>query len=444
LLLCASLTTQTIAPAVSQTPTPSDNQTSATPAETPGNPVLDLQQTKAAEFQPDGQQNLTDYRPLLAPDLQREPNVNPQPLPLYGYDFFAPARQVIAARRAALQRALSGGRPPAGRYSGRPRSLQPVRLHVATPEELETVKTLTDGQRADLLQRQRLGTLTADEKQQYRIFLYPSTYDSRHPAGRDEVEAVQALTAEQKADLFTRQRDGMLGDRDRFLYRILLYPMPEQLPSAPGGRDQSDASANLTAQQKVDLLTKQRDGTLTDAEKQKYHAFLYPDQSLLPTDDGFSQPGDSGQSGSADDANENDGHPYYRSKAPSDDSPRGIDPNALSTGQPAPDSGYDSSAPDDGQFYERSDQAPSSTQQPYGNSNPAAGGSAQATYGQTGYVPLSSGPNYAEPDSFDDPGMNSAYSLAPANPNAYTPASSRMDNGGASSRYQNARRIPAE
>ena len=107
-----------------------------------------------------------------------------------------------------------------------------------------------------------------------------------------------------------------------------------------------------------------------------------------------------------------------------------IDPNALSTGQPAPDSGYDSSAPDDGQFYERSDQAPSSTQQPYGNSNPAAGGSAQATYGQTGYVPLSSGPNYAEPDSFDDSGMNSAYSLAPANPNAYTPASSRMDNGG--------------
>jgi len=229
----------------------------------------------AEAFTPSAQSNLPDYRPLLNPELQRQPHSGDRPLPLYGYEFFAPARQVIAARRNALQQALTTGSPI---RPHRPRTNQAKNgpFHVATPDELDLVKNLTDAQRVDLLERQRTGALAPDEQQQYRIFLYPSTVDPVRPATKEEIDAIETLTLAQRADLLSRQRQGTLGPRDTALYRILLFPMPERLPQLKGAFDQDDPSASLTAEQKVDLLVRQRQGKLTAAEKQKYHTLLNP------------------------------------------------------------------------------------------------------------------------------------------------------------------------
>jgi len=56
----------------------------------------------------------------------------------------------------------------------------------------------------------------------------------------------------------------------------------------PGGVGNNNAIANLTDAQKLDLLTRERENKLTDAEKIKYHDLLYPASPTSPSQQGSS------------------------------------------------------------------------------------------------------------------------------------------------------------
>ncbi|MGO8673108.1 MAG: SLBB domain-containing protein [Capsulimonadaceae bacterium] len=130
----------------------------------PSNPITDSQDAKqpvlAGQRVRPPYNRLPDYRGESDPEMQRIQR-RQAPLPLYGYDFFASARQIIEARRDALRSLLAAGVPrPAVRQLAPDRSI-----------------TLTDVRKATLLRRKSLGTLTPAERVKYRSFLYPDIYN---------------------------------------------------------------------------------------------------------------------------------------------------------------------------------------------------------------------------------------------------------------------------
>jgi polysaccharide export outer membrane protein len=209
-------------------------------AQTPdksGNPLTEAQQKKetAPPVLP-GPNKLPDYRSQGDAQRMREPVTGQKALSLFGYSFFQPARQTIEARRAYLRLLLSGGiqpftTTPAKPQSGAETPSSPASALPPTKDEIDAVLALTDAQKADLLARQKLGTLTDFEKLRYRLLFESGTLAgagqigktavSALPPTKDEVDAVLALTDAQKADLLARQKLGTLTDFEKLRYRLL-------------------------------------------------------------------------------------------------------------------------------------------------------------------------------------------------------------------------------
>lgn len=134
-----------------------------------GHPLRNILRQPAAPPLASRPPRLPDYRRRLDPNSQRVPRPYPDTLPLFGYNIFEPARQLIEARRAHLVEA--GLTPPkTGRISAPPKQQEPAEL---TPEERAAIAALTPAKELDLLRRQRDDRLTEEERRLYRSILSP-------------------------------------------------------------------------------------------------------------------------------------------------------------------------------------------------------------------------------------------------------------------------------
>jgi len=170
-----------------------------------------------------GADTLPDYRSSLDPNRQRIPRPYPDTLPLFGYNLFEPARQLIEARRAFLSD-IGLTPPEPGRISMKPRRQAP---EPPTAEERAAVAALTPAQKLNLLERLRDGKLTEREKRLYRTFLYPQkpptadekdTEDDTMRQEREENGAISPLQSQREPSYRRtndrRQRDQGTGRRD--------------------------------------------------------------------------------------------------------------------------------------------------------------------------------------------------------------------------------------
>src|SRR5262249_31116688 len=135
-------------------------------------------------------------------------------LPVFGYNYFEAARQLIDARRAFLRKYFTGGQAETERENGRngktplggkrtdQTGIKPGQTgpYVPTQEELDAIDRLTPAQKLDLLMRQREHRLTDIERRMYRSFLYPNGDTSIE----DDQDASKKLTDAQKVDLLIR------------------------------------------------------------------------------------------------------------------------------------------------------------------------------------------------------------------------------------------------
>lgn len=127
------------------------------------NPLLESQRQTPGQLQ--------DYRANFDAAKQREPQGINRDLPLFGYGYFEPARQVIDARRARLANLLKQGGPLSRDAFQSP---PPPESAYSEQEEIAAVAALSDAQKVDLFLRLRDGTLTEEEKRRYRRLLFPS------------------------------------------------------------------------------------------------------------------------------------------------------------------------------------------------------------------------------------------------------------------------------
>lgn len=124
------------------------------------NPLLEAQRQPLEQLQ--------DYRANYAL-RQREPQEIERDLPLFGYGYFEPARQVIDARRARMAILVKHGGPLSKDAF---RSPPPPETVYSEQEEIAAVAALSDAQKLDLFMRLRDGTLTEEEKRRYRRLLF--------------------------------------------------------------------------------------------------------------------------------------------------------------------------------------------------------------------------------------------------------------------------------
>jgi len=216
-------------------PQPVNNPQPAPAPQKPTNPLLDTSQQRLAPPPlPASPTPLTDYRQSVNPDLQRTSPARTDELPLFGFNYFEPARRAILARRAYFTRLVSGQeRPPVDRQ-----------------------------------------TMAGKNRDQLR-----SLYDNPNAAlTQEEKDAVAALTPAQQLDLLLRQRDNKLSDAERIRYRALLNPPSQDAGNSQSGqpRTPQDEADKLTTEQKLDLIRRQKANQLTPDEKVKYGAFLAP------------------------------------------------------------------------------------------------------------------------------------------------------------------------
>jgi protein involved in polysaccharide export with SLBB domain len=221
------------------------------------------------------------------PKSARNARAKDAALKLYGLDYFESSRQLIQARRLMLKEllsrnaeALTGTESPKmqsargdGQRAGAAKAPQPRLAGPTMPSraEIDAVRELKPGERLDLLTRKRSRTLTEEETERYRLLLSPSTLDPNRPPSDEELMAVMSLSEQQQLDLVLRQQQGTLSDADKRLYRIFLYPtvMQEIDPS-----QLDDPAALLTPAKRRDLVKRDREGRLTAEEKHKYRNYL--------------------------------------------------------------------------------------------------------------------------------------------------------------------------
>jgi protein involved in polysaccharide export with SLBB domain len=199
------------------------------------NPLLDTStQRLNAPPLPMDRTPFTDYRQSVNPELQRSARVRTDELPLFGFNYFEPARRAILARRAYFARLVSG------------QEQVPVSPQSTADKNQQTLKTLYDNPNAPLTQ--------------------------------EDKDAVAALTPSQQLDLLLRQRDNKLTDAERIKYRALLNPPRQDQVNPPPGQVQlpPDESATLTPEQKIDLIKRMKADQLTPDEKVRYRKFLIP------------------------------------------------------------------------------------------------------------------------------------------------------------------------
>jgi protein involved in polysaccharide export with SLBB domain len=155
------------------------------------NPLIDSQNAKLVFPGRRRVDQLPDYRSEDNPEQQRRQLLQ-RPLPLYGFDFFASAREIIEARRYALRRLLSTSVEAAAQTS------RPVPRRINLGPDLSI--SLTDTEKTDLTTRLTQGELTTTEKLEYRSFLYPQDYDAdgnpRNPAYDPLAQLLQATGGE--------------------------------------------------------------------------------------------------------------------------------------------------------------------------------------------------------------------------------------------------------
>jgi protein involved in polysaccharide export with SLBB domain len=186
---------------------------------------------------------LVDFRQFNEPAAQRIRRPVPTTLPLFGYNYFEPARLAIEAYRLRFQYLLGAeylvGKPNGtnGQAVARDGQAGPINdgrngepnpqsdsrqsLPPVTKADLEAFARLTQAQRTDLLTRARQNKLTEEEKARYgaaiSLKLQPIVQTSTEPDPSD------LLSDRQKLDLLMRQRDNQLTDEERTLYRKFLY-----------------------------------------------------------------------------------------------------------------------------------------------------------------------------------------------------------------------------
>lgn len=282
---------------------PQDNKTPLDPdkeskkrqqEKTPSSPITDaVKEKEKQETRPIPSPGaLPDYTKSVDPQSQREPRLVTETLPLFGYNIFTPARDLVRKRRAALfslgmerarpeedVRDTTARRPKRDGTTDerdndpmRPRTKKPRKPY--TSEELAAVAKLTDAQKLDILRKALQNRLSDDDRKKYRALI---EQDEDEP--RDEVDPASLLTPKERLDLLQRNRDDDLTQEERRKYRLFLAPK-----KAPNTLE-SDPSELLTTDEKIELLQKQRDGRLTEEERQKYRLFLTPKKSEDDTTD---------------------------------------------------------------------------------------------------------------------------------------------------------------
>jgi protein involved in polysaccharide export with SLBB domain len=177
--LKASMAAKNTAPAPPPAvPTPAPASSPKTPPKgVDTNPLLDTYKAHSTNPMLPGPQQLQDYRSQGDVNALRENSTPVSVLPLFGYSYFTPARQLIDARRAYLQSVMVQlgitGKTGAGVSVTKPLSSSspPVQASESSSEAMH----LTDAQKVDLLTRQRDNKLTAEEKVKYKDFLNPTS-----------------------------------------------------------------------------------------------------------------------------------------------------------------------------------------------------------------------------------------------------------------------------
>lgn len=120
-----------------------------------------------------------------------------------------------------------------------------------TREEQDAVNALTDTQKLDLLTRQREGTLTEEEKRRFRALLVPQpNRRAAVTASPEEMEAIKSLTDAQKLDLLNRQRAGKLTEEEKRRYNAFLT-RTQPAAGAVTGRTNGDSKQADTPREDV-------------------------------------------------------------------------------------------------------------------------------------------------------------------------------------------------
>jgi protein involved in polysaccharide export with SLBB domain len=193
---------------------------------------------------------LPDYRNRADIRRSREARQESQMLPLFGYNYFEAARQVIDVRIAMMNRMVTSATlSRAGDISRKPEEEKapPVRTpKPPTREELAALIGLTDQQKQDLLARKQANLLTEEEKRKYRLLLFPDEIEETTEGKSDlSPDPTANLTEQQKQDLIQRLQRNMLTPEEQTRYRDYLGKLKKN-------RDSGNASGSVSVEE--DLL----------------------------------------------------------------------------------------------------------------------------------------------------------------------------------------------
>jgi polysaccharide export outer membrane protein len=181
-----------------------DKQTPTQDKQTSTNPLVEIRDDHAAKPNRPMPTPLRDYR--VEPGQQRVPRSMEVDLLPFGAHFFDAPRQIIRARRDYFRRMYDPDRAApgeAGTHAGEngqsgkgvtPNKTQPgsrknsSASHPApTPEEIDAVLALSDEQKRDLLARSEAGTLSSEERKRYRL-LFEKTPAATGSQDRDATD----------------------------------------------------------------------------------------------------------------------------------------------------------------------------------------------------------------------------------------------------------------
>ena len=187
---------------------------------------------------------LPDYRKESDPRLPVASQAENIATPLFGYSYFEPAQQLIAARRVYLKRLLAGQ----------------IDLSEKKPRNInapDPANSLTDSQKVDLLLRYRDGKATDDEKTKYSKFLGIKQEDSQ-PLSTSETSSsvtddqttsglnnTSGLDDAQKAQLLAKYQNGLLTDDEKAKYGTYLAKNKNIKSNAASSTDSKKMPADI-------------------------------------------------------------------------------------------------------------------------------------------------------------------------------------------------------